>query len=145
MSERLTIPVGLLVAREVVEQPWRDVRWRAIEVLASPSEGPACQVVSRGQSFVHYLMAPLSLHLDRREETDYRVNLANGDPAVYVGLAEGPGLEPPVRVTLLTLSPFLARGSTAHGSDTVDRVTMPGALVEIVERFLAKPPEAAVR
>ena len=144
MTERFTIPLSVLLARETIEQPWREVRWRSVEVLLGPAAASSFREVARGPSFVRYVTAPIDLVLDRHDEMAYRANLANGEPSVYVVLNEHVGDGPPVRIELVTLSPFAARASQGLGPETVDRVAMPGQLRSLVQRFLGDPAEHRV-
>lgn len=139
MSHVVTIPVGVIVARERIDHPWQDYRWRPVAVFLDP---PACQrwvEVARGATYVHYHAATLEIELHRKETTSYQVNLANGAPSVYVVLCEGDGSESqPMRVHLATVSPFEAQAYDGSGFEIVERVPMPEPLIAEVQRFISE-------
>lgn len=139
MSHVVSIPLGVVVARERIDHPWQDYRWRPVSVFldAPPVEG--WRELRRGAGFVHYHAATLLLDLHRKETTSYQVNLANGLPSVYVVLREREGeSETPMEVHLVTASPFEAQAYDGSGFEIVERVEMPDRLVALVERFIAE-------
>ena len=143
MSRAVTIPVGVIIARETAAHTWDDVRWRPVDILL---DAPFAEwrEVRRGQGFVHYHAATLPLELDCRQVTAYRVNLANGVPSVYVGIQQHPagGTEMPILVRSVSASPFEAQGYRS-GYQMVERVPMPAQLVARVESFIADHGHAA--
>ena len=91
-----------------------------------------------GPGIDQYHAATLPLVLHRKETMSYRVNLANGEPSIYVVLREDPesGDSMPVTVHTVTASPFEAQAHSNLAFDTVDRVPMPDRLVELVQAFI---------
>ena len=138
MESSLTIPLGVVVAREKVDYPWLDYRWRCTGVLLNAPPGE-WRLLRRGTDSVHYYVGTLPLSLHRKETMSYQVNLSNGEPGVYVVLREDQNLPPerPLEVILLTASPFEAQAYGESGFQTVDRVSMPEPLVDLVEEFIA--------
>jgi len=138
MGSSLTIPLGVVIAREKIDHPWLDTRWRPVSVFlnAPPAEW---RTLRRGTDITHYHAATLPLELHRKETMAYQVNLANGEPSVYVVLREDPSFPPdrPVEVFLVTASPFEAQAYGESGFEIVDRVPMPEPLVVLVEEFIA--------
>lgn len=137
MSHVVTIPVGIVVAREKIDHPWQDFRWRPVSVFLDAPPVDHWRELRRGAGFVHYHAATLPLELHRKETTSYQVNLANGLPSVYVVLSEGgDGDHEPMRVRLVTASPFEAQAYDGSGFEIVERVEMPERLVAIVKCFI---------
>ncbi|MGH1419682.1 MAG: DUF3305 domain-containing protein [Hyphomicrobiaceae bacterium] len=140
MPHLKTIPVGIVVAREDVDQVWQVARWRALSVFmdAPPQSGPWREVL-RGDGYVHYHAATLLLELRRSEVTSYQINLANGEPSVYIVMHEaedGDQGGSPVVPHLVTASPFEAQAHGESGFERVDRVAMPDELIALVEAFI---------
>jgi hypothetical protein len=138
MTRSLTIPLGIVVAREKVVHPIADVRWRAVELMLDPPPKAVWREVRRGPGFQHYHAATLPLVLINTHIMDYRVNLANGVPCVYVVLQarDGASEDTPIDVRAISASPFAIDLFPNDGLATVERVVMPGRLVAMVERFI---------
>lgn len=138
MPHLLTIPIGVVVAREEINHAWQNVRWRPVSVFmeAPPHTGPWSELL-RGDGYVHFHAATLLLELRRTEVMSYQINLANGEPSVYVVMREAEDQEtPPVEPYIVTASPFEAQ---VHGDSVfefVERVSMPDELIEEVETFI---------
>lgn len=140
MGRSLAIPLGIVVARERVIHPIADVRWRAVEVMLDPPARADWRELRRGQGFEHYHAATLPLVLSASCLMNYRVNLANGEPCVYVVLQQRPGASPdtPIEVRAVSVSPFDSELFSGDSNAPVERVAMPKRLVGIVERFIAE-------
>lgn len=138
MGSALFIPVGIVVARERISHPWQTYRWRPVGVFLDAPEIREWRELRRDGQAVLYHAATLNLELHRKETTAYRVNLANGEPSVYVVLREDPdaGGDWPVEVHLVTASPFEAQSHGDVGLDNVEGVAMPDRLVEMVRTFI---------
>lgn len=142
MSVEQTITLGVVVAREKIDHPWQEYRWRAVSVfLDAPERANWKPLVSEPHS-AQYHAATLPLVLHRKESMSYRVNLANGEPSVYVVLREDDDEDSgfPVSVHAVTVSPFEAQMHGELAFDSVDRVPMPDRLVGLVEAFIADHP-----
>ncbi|MDX2288282.1 MAG: DUF3305 domain-containing protein [Hyphomicrobiaceae bacterium] len=138
MGHAITVRLGVIIARERIDHPWQTHRWRPVSVLldAPPVDG-GWRELSRTAKSVHYHATTLSLELHRKETMAYRVNLANGEPSVYVVLREDPGEQPfPIDVHLVTASPFEAQAHGDLGFDQVEAVPMPQPLVALVQAFI---------
>jgi len=138
MQTSLSIPLGIVIAREKVAHPWQDFRWRPVSVFLDASETPEWRELRRGPGFVHYHAATLHLELHRKETMAYRVNLANGSPSVYVVTREDADADNdmPIDVHLVTASPFEAQSHGDMGFDFVEGVAMPDRLVATVQAFI---------
>ena len=142
MSIAISLPIGVIVARERSSDPWQEFRWRPVGIIMNASEGVAWKEVDRGRDFVRYHATTLPLVLTDREKIAYRVNLANGVPSLYVVLRENTvsGSAMPVEVAHITASPFeiqsVGQDFEAGISDFVERVPMPDELVHILQSFV---------
>ncbi len=134
----VSIPLGIVVARQELEHPWQDYTWRPAGVIVGAPNLPAWKEVDSGPGWTHYYAATVPLELHRRETEAYRVNLNNLKPAVYVVLREGEGSETdrPVEVHLATVSAYEAQDYLDSGEDIVEPVTMPETLVAWIEKFI---------
>lgn len=142
MSIEITIPLGVVVAREKIDHPWQEYRWRAVSVFLDAPEKANWRTLTSEVGVSQYHAATLPLVLHRKESMSYRVNLANGEPSIYVVLREDSehGSERPVSVHSVTASPFEAQAHSDMAFDMVDRVAMPERLLALVEAFIAEHP-----
>lgn len=140
MARSLAIPLGIVVACEKVVHPIADVRWRAVDVMLDPPSRSDWRELSRGPGYQHYHAATLPLVLSAQNLMDYRVNLANGVPSVYVVVQARPGAsaDTPIDVRAISASPFAAELFSDDSRARVERVAMPRGLVVAVEQFIAE-------
>lgn len=138
-SSALLVPVGIIVAREKISHPWQTHRWRPVGIFLDAPQIADWRELRRDSQSTLYHAATLNLELYRKETTAYQVNLANGNPSVYVVLREDPDSDNdwPVEVHLVTASPFEAQSHGDVGFDTVEAVDMPDRLVGIVRDFIS--------
>jgi hypothetical protein len=137
MDSLLTVPVGVVVARENIDNPWQDHVWRPIGVFLNPPEVADWREMRRGEGVVHFHAAALPLELHHKETAAYLANLESQEPAIYVVLRETPGGAWPFSVHLVTASPFDAQAYAESGFETVARVPIPGPLRALIEEFVA--------
>ena len=118
--------------------PWQSHRWRPVSVFLGAPSISEWRELRRDDKSVLYHAATLNLELFRKETTAYRVNLANGEPTVYVVLREDPQSDSdwPLEVHLVTASPFEAQSHGDVGLDNVEGVPMPAQLVDLVHAFI---------
>lgn len=142
MSIAISVPMGVIVARERSSDPWQEFRWRPVGVILNAAEGVSWKEVERGRDFVRYHAATLPLVLTDREKIAYRVNLANGVPSIYVVLRENTvaGSAMPVAIAHITASPFeiqaVGQDFDNGVTDFVERVPMPDELVHVLQSFV---------
>lgn len=138
MGHAIVIPVGVVIARERISHPWQEFRWRPVSVFLDAPPVDGWRQLRRTPDLELYHAATLPLELHRKETTAYRVNLANGEPSVYVVTredTESSGNDP-LAVHHVTASPFEAQSYGTMGLDAVESVTMPERLLAIVEAFI---------
>lgn len=138
MPIEITVPLGVVVARERIDHPWQEYRWRAVSVFLDAPEKADWRELVREAGMTQYHAATVPLVLHRRETMSYHVNLANGEPSIYVVLREesDPQFGRPVSVHAVTASPFEAQVHSDMAFDAVDRVGMPERLVSLVAAFV---------
>ena len=138
MGHLITMAIGVVVSRERINHAWQDVRWQPVSVFMDPppQTGP-WQELLRSDGYIHFHAATLLLELRHTEIMSYQVNLANGEPSVYVVMRDSEERDyPPVEPYLVTASPFEAQAHGESGFEVVERVAMPDQLIEVVEAFI---------
>lgn len=138
MASDQQISVGVIVSRETVDHPWEDIHWRPVGVFLDPPPKADWREIGRGRGHVHYHAATVTLALNRKCAMNYRVNLANGIPSVYVVVRQRPGAsaDVPIEICRVSVSPFEIDANGHNISEHVERVPMPPALIELVQRFI---------
>lgn len=138
MDSGVVLSVGIVVSREAVDHPWDGINWRPVGVLLGAPAKAVWREVARGRDYAHYHAATVPLTLDPRCAMNYRVNLANGVPSVYVVVRQRPGAgaDVPIDITRASVSPFEIDAQRLDASEHIERVPMPPELVDIVQRFI---------
>jgi hypothetical protein len=134
-----SLTLGVVLAREDIDHPWQDHRWRPLEVLIGVLDLEPGTILEEGDGFVHYFCGTFPIELHRKETPAYVVNLENTDPAVYVVACEAEDGEAalPYKVRLVTLSPFEAQDFLDTGEDIVEALPLVGPLRAWLEDFVA--------
>ena len=134
----LTIPLGVIIAREAIDHPWQSHVWRPVSVFLGAEPIVAWRQLHSGPGTTHYHAATLPLELHRKETEGYALNLSDTVPSVYVVLREQPHADAaPIDVHLITASPFDVQAYGAMPEEIVGRVAMPEPLIELVAAFIA--------
>jgi Protein of unknown function (DUF3305) len=139
MDHIISVPLGVVVARERVDSPWQEYAWRPLSVFTAAPPVTRWRKLQEGPGFVHYHIATLDLELHRKETTGYAVNLVNGEPSVYVVLREGAanGGDDAIHAHLVTASPFDVQAYGHNGDEIIGRVAMPETIVDLVRAFIS--------
>jgi hypothetical protein len=144
-SIKASLPLGIVVERRAVDNPWIDHSWRAIAVIAgAPALAPsgAWTLMRQGDDWAHYHAGTLTLELFRKETEGYKVNLSQDPPRLYVVLrrpdesGSGPDSAHEIVPFLVTVSPYEAQDYLDSGEDQVDVVPIPDAVVAFVQDFI---------
>lgn len=133
------VPVGVVVAREEIGNEWQPVVWRPVSVFLHAEPVAGWRELRRDARLVHYHAATLPLELHRKETASYIANLTNERPSVYVVVRDAPedGARP-IRIHLVTASPFEVQAYGAAEGERVYDLDMPAALAALVAAFVAE-------
>lgn len=138
MERVLSMPLGVVIARDKIDHPWQEYAWRPVSVFLNAPEISAWRELRRDPVSTHYHAATLPLELHHKETIGYVANLDAGDPLVYVVLREGGDGGQPVHVAVITASPYDAEVYGQNGDEIVGAVAMPQPLAELLEAFVAE-------
>jgi hypothetical protein len=138
MSYFVSIPLGVVIAREEIDSQWQDHVWRPVGILPGAPDVEGWKELRRGDGWVQYHAATLPLELFRKETEAYKFNLEGREPVIYVVLSEDDDedAEYPYSVHLVTASPYEAQDYLDSGEDIVEPIVMPEALVEWIAAFV---------
>lgn len=139
MNSSISVPLGVVVAREKIDHPWQDYIWRPVSVFLHPPEFSGWREMRRDDKIVYYHAATLPLELHRKEVEAYKVNLETGEPAIYLIMREDPAASPewPVSVHTVTASPYDAQVYGESGMESIRQVPMPEPLIELLREMVA--------
>src|SRR6266849_10980306 len=135
-SFRDAMPVGIVVERRRLNNPWQEEAWLPVSVVAGASTG-GWRVLHEDDKRLQAYAGTLPVELFRKETASYKYNLETGAPKVYVVLRRSDDAKFPWRPQLATVAPDEAQASLEGGDDIVEGVAMPEAMVEWVAAFIA--------
>ncbi len=78
------IPVGVVVERRKASNPWTDVAWRPIGVLAGAPEAAPWTMLDASDDRASFYAGLAEIALYRTETGHYRDNLSSGRPLLWV-------------------------------------------------------------
>lgn len=138
------MPLGVVIERRELDNPWQQWSWRPVAVVPGAPPLETWRELLRGDRFVRWLAGSLPLELHRTETEAYRANLAGNAPAIYVVLRKtkpsdataGNAFKP----FLVTASPYEAESYLESGDEIVEGVPMPPSLIGWLQEFVARHP-----
>jgi Protein of unknown function (DUF3305) len=140
MERTVEVPLGVVIERRAIDNPWQRWRWRPVSVIPGGPPIENARVLLRGEGWMHVHAATLPLRLHRRETEAYRVNLSNRPPRVWVVLRpreeEDAESERAYRPLLVTASPYEAQDYLDSAEDIVEAVRMPDEIIAWVQAFV---------
>jgi hypothetical protein len=139
MGHAVTVQIGVILAREPLDNPWEDHRWRAVDVVVdAPLLSGDWTEHGRVADTVLYHAATLPLVLHRKETPAYRINLDSGEPAVWIVLRKDPSATGPrpVEVHAVSASPHDVQAYGESELESIQSVPMPQPLIALVAYFL---------
>jgi Protein of unknown function (DUF3305) len=143
LKNKASLPLGIIVERRAVDNPWIDHNWRSVAVIAgarAQSPFDAWTLVRQGDGWVQFHAGTLTLELFPKETEGYKVNLSQHPPRLYIVLRkeEEGRCDHEVVPFLVTASPYEAQDYLDSGEDQVDAVPMPDGVVAFVQDFITR-------
>lgn len=142
MSRQESLPLGVIVERRDVDNPWQDHVWQPVAVVpgAPPLDGEGeWRLIQEGEGWAHYHVATLDLEVFAGETEGYKTNLASGQPAVFVVLTPGEEADDPEVIPLLvTACPYEAGDYLEDSEVVVEGVEMPDEVAAWLHEFVEK-------
>ena len=143
MKDQESLPLGIVLERRRIDNPWQDFEWRPVAVIPG---APACdpegewRVLGEGEDWIRYHGGTLPLELFRSETEGYKFNLSNDPPRVFVVLRSGEDMGGGHDVVpfLATACPYEAQDYLDSGDDIIEGVPMPDVVLDWVHDFVDK-------
>lgn len=141
MKRQEALPLGVVLERRTIDNPWVDHTWRPVAVIpGAAARDPAGEwvVLEEGDGWVRYHGGTLALELFRKETEGYKVNLSQEPPRIFVVLRGGEDEDSDHEVIpfLVTACPFEAQDYLESGEELVEAVPMPPDVVAFVQAFI---------
>ena len=132
-----SIPVGVVVERTKGSTQWVDYLWRPSAVLTGIPDTPPWTMLSEDGERATFYVGEAAIELHRTETTQYRDNLATGEPLLWVVLRNTES-EPPYSVFAVLADPAEGEAMTEAGNDLVETVPMPESVQDALAQFVAE-------
>lgn len=131
--------VGIVLARRRIGHKWQEHAWHVAELVPGAPEVGDWRLLRENEAEAVYLATPLTIDLYPGETTDYRHNLSQRQPVVFVVLRrDEANSERPVRPFHATVCPAEAQ-DYLDGDELVETVPMPDVVAawlrDYVDRF----------
>jgi len=142
MEKTETMPLGVVVERRRSKHPWGDYSWKPVSVIpGAPPLDPqgAWTQLRAAEDWVQFHCGTLPLELFRAETEDYKINLSQTPPRVFVVLRNNidPDIPHDFLAFLVTASPFEAQHYLDSGEEIVEPVVMPEEVLALLQDFVA--------
>lgn len=127
--------VGVVVRRRAIDNPWIDHLWSPVMLLDEVPATPPWSVLSNEGGTTLYYAGSASIDLFGTDTANYRDNLMDGEPRVWVALRQqGGGLE--LELTRVTADPTEGEALFESGADVIGTVPMPPEVAAWVAAFV---------
>ena len=127
--------VGVVVRRRSIDNPWIDHMWSPVMVLEDVPETAPWTVLSREADATIYYAGAASIDLFSSDTANYRDNLADGEPRIWVALRrQDGGLE--LELTKITADPTEGEAMFESGCDVIGTVPMPAEIASWIATFV---------
>ena len=136
-AAHLQIPLGIVIERRDIDNPWLDYTWRPVAVIPGAAPVDEWRCIGAGEGWRQYHAKTLTLELFRGETEGYLSNLSQPVPAVFIVLRPGEEAgEHDVEPFHVTACPYEAMGYTEDGEEIVEGVAMPPEIIAMVQAFI---------
>jgi hypothetical protein len=141
IKNQTSLPLGIVVERRAVDNPWIDHSWRSVAVIAGAralSPFDDWTPLGDGDGWVHFHAGTLNLELFPKETEGYKLNLSQDPPRLYVVLRneEEGRCDHEVVPFLVTACPYEAQDYLDSGEEQVDAVAMPEGVIALVQNYV---------
>ncbi len=126
---------GVIVRCRTVDNPWIDHMWSPVMVLDDVPATAPWSVLSRENDATMYYAGSAFIDLFSSETANYRDNLADGEPRIWVALRRQDG-GPELELTKVTADPTEGEAMFESGADVIGTVPMPPNIAAWIAAFV---------
>ncbi len=127
--------VGVVLRRRTIDNPWIDHMWSPVTILEDvPSTAP-WTVLSQEADATLYYAGRATIDLFSTDTANYRDNLADGAPQIWVALRRQDGGSE-LELTKVTADPTEGEAMFESGTDVIGTVPMPPDIASWIAAFV---------
>jgi hypothetical protein len=126
--------VGVVVRRSKVDNPWIDHVWTPAAILEEAPQAPPWTLLSSNEGEDLYYAGAAFIELHPSETGNYRDNLIDGDPQVWVGMKQAEGGSE-LELVAVTADPTEGE-SLFESGHTVGKAPMPAQIASWVAAYV---------
>ena len=127
--------VGVVVRRRSIDNPWIDQLWSPAMILDEVPATAPWTVLSTEADATTYYAGSASIDLFSAETANYRDNLADGEPRIWVALRRQDG-GAELELTKVTADPTEGEAMFESGCDVIGTVPMPPEIASWIAAFV---------
>ena len=127
--------VGVVVRRRSVDNPWVDELWSPAMILEEVPATAPWAVLSREAEATTYYAGSASIELFSSDTANYRDNLADGMPQIWVALRRQDG-GAELELTKVTADPTEGEALFESGCEVIGTVPMPAEIASWIAAFV---------
>jgi hypothetical protein len=127
--------VGVVLRRRSIDNPWIDHMWSPLMLLDDvPATAPWTVLSSEADAVIYYA-GPASIDLFSSDTANYRDNLAEGKPRIWVALRRQDG-GAELELTKVTADPTEGEAMFESGCDVIGTVPMSPGIASWIAAFV---------
>src|SRR5438477_12019517 len=130
-----TREVGVVLRRRSIDNPWIDHNWSPTAVLEEVPVTAPWTVLSSEPDATFYYAGAASIDLFSSDTANYRDNLADGEPRIWVALRHHDGGSE-LELTKVTADPTEGEAIFESGCDVIGTVPMPLEIASWIAAFV---------
>lgn len=130
-----SVAVGVIVEKRKALSPWIDFTWGAVAVVPGMPEAAPMTLIERGDEVETFYLGAALLVFVSAETANYRDNLVDGAPKLWVVMRTEDEEGSPSLLTV-TADPSEGEAHTQAGSNLVDAVPMGPEIAAFLAAFV---------
>jgi hypothetical protein len=127
--------VGVVLRRRSIDNPWIDHMWSPVMILDEVPATAQWTVLSTEADATIYYAGSANIDLFSTDTANYRDNLANGAPLIWVALRRPDG-GAELELTKVTADPTEGEAMFESGCDVIGTVPMPPDIASWIAAFV---------
>ena len=135
MTTELSREVGVVLRRRAIDNPWIDHMWSPVTILEQVPATAPWTVLSQEADATLYYAGCASIDLFSTDTANYRDNLADGPPLIWVALRRQDGGSE-LELTKVTADPTEGEAMFESGTDVIGTVPMPPDIASWIAAFV---------
>jgi len=130
-----TREVGIVLRKRAIDNPWIDHTWAPVAVLDDVPSAAPWTVLSQEGDATLYFAGCATIDLFSTDTSNYRDNLADGAPQIWVALRRPDG-GAELELTKVTADPTEGEAMFESGTDVIGTVPMPPDIASWIAAFV---------